>query len=534
MRAGAAYVPIDDAWPDERNRYVIADSGASHVIARADRLHRLISAASGAAPLGIDVADFTKGAFNAPAVALPVIAPDDLAYIIYTSGTSGHPKGVEITHANLAHLVDWHISAFDICDRDRASHLAGLGFDAAGWEIWPYLAQGASISIVDESRRVSPELLQQWLLSEKITVSYVPTALALPLAELTWPAETPLRFLLTGGEKMQRAPQRPLPFVMVNNYGPSECAVVSTSGMVDIGTSGAPSIGRPIDGVAIHLLDDKGARVPQGEIGEICVSGPNVGRGYRNLPDLTANSFVPDRFSSDPAARMYRTGDLGLLLSDGQIEFKGRVDSQEKIRGNRIELEEIVRRLYEHPKVKFATVHARTDESGEKRLIAYVMPVEDDAPTSSELRDFLAKTLPAYMVPPTFVRLNAFPLSPSGKVDEGLLPPPTADNLLPVAPEIPEEASGAACKEILLIVRKLLKTDAIGPRDDFFLVGGHSLLGTQLILRIRSAFQVDVSLRDLFEARTALRLAELVENRLIAQIGAMTTDEVNRNMEASL
>jgi amino acid adenylation domain-containing protein len=529
MRAGAAYVPMDDAWPDERIRYVISDSGATHLIARNDRLRCLQPAA-----IGVDPHELALSTSEVPGPANRQIAPDDLAYIIYTSGTSGYPKGVEITHANLAHLVNWHLTAFNISDRDRASHLASLGFDAAGWEIWPYLAAGACISIVDDATRASVELLQQWLLSEKITISYVPTALCLPLTELTWPAETPLRLLLTGGEKLHRAPQDPLPFALVNNYGPTECTVVSTSGAVDIGSSTVPSIGPPIDRVSIHILDANGAPVPEGTVGEIYISGAGVGRGYRNLPDLTANCFLPDPFSRNQDARMYRTGDLALHLRDGQIEFRGRADSQVKILGRRIELEEIVSVLYQHPKVRFATVHARCGEPGEKRLIAYVMPMEGDVPTSNELQQFLANQLPAYMVPAAFVRLASLPLSSNGKVDELLLEAPASGNLLPVAPDVSGSATDPVCQRLLDIVRQLLKTDELGPQDDFFLAGGHSLLGAQLIVRIRSAFQVDISLRDLFAARTTLRLAKLVETLLIAQISAMTEEEVWREMEASL
>ncbi len=530
MRAGAAYVAMDESWPDERIRYVLADSGATHIIARADLLDRVKPAA-----IGIDPQRLALDASVPHQAARRTISADDLAYIIYTSGTSGYPKGVEITHRNLAHLVEWHCDAFQVTERDRASHLAGLSFDAAAWEIWPNLAAGASISLVEEAARASPELLQQWLLSEEITVSYIPTALVLPLAHLKWPRETPMRFLLTGGEKLQRAPGNQLPFVLVNNYGPTECTVVSTSGIVECGSDNVPSIGRPIDRVSIYLLDEKAAPVPQGSVGEIYIGGAGVGRGYRNRPELTSRSFLPDPFADVPGARMYRTGDRGLLLPNGEIEFHGRADSQEKIRGHRIELEEIGSALCRHSKVQFASVQALADsESGDKRLVAYVMPVENDVPTATELQQFLADTLPSYMLPAAFVRLRSLPLSSHGKVDRLLLEVPDGKNLLPTAGDSVHQAASPVCHKLLRIVRELLKTEAVGVQDDFFLVGGHSLLGTQLILRIRSAYGVDISLLDLFEARTVQRLAEKIENLLIVEVSAMSEEEARLRVEAAL
>lgn len=530
MRSGAAYVAMDNSWPDERIRYVLADSGATHIIARTDLLNRVKPSA-----VGIDPRQLTLKVSAGDQTTRPMISPDDLAYIIYTSGTSGYPKGVEITHRNLAHLVDWHCDAFQITEQDRASHLAGLSFDAAAWEIWPNLAAGASISFVEDAARASPELLQQWLLSEEITVSYIPTALVLPLAHLKWPTETPLRFLLTGGEKLQRAPGSQLPFVLVNNYGPTECTVVSTSGIVECGSDRVPSIGRPIDRVSIYVLDEKGAPVPQGMIGEVYIGGAGVGRGYRNRPDLTLGSFLPDPSANVPDARMYRTGDRGLLLPNGEIEFHGRADSQEKIRGHRIELEEIGSALCRHSKVQYATVQALGDaETGEKRLVAYVMPVKNDVPTSTELQQFLADSLPSYMIPTAFVRLRSLPLSSHGKVDKLLLEVPSATNLLPTAGDSMHQAASPVCHKLLRIVRELLKTETVSVQDDFFLVGGHSLLGTQLILRIRAAYGVDISLLDLFEARTVQRLADKIENLLIVEVSAMSEEEARLRVEAAL
>jgi acyl carrier protein len=222
-------------------------------------------------------------------------------------------------------------------------------------------------------------------------------------------------------------------------------------------------------------------------------------------------------------------------LPTGEIEFHGRADSQEKIRGHRIELEEIGSALCRHSKVQFATVQALGDsESGEKQLIAYVMPVENDVPTSTELQKFLAETLPSYMLPSAFVRLRSIPLSSHGKIDKLLLEVPDGKNLLPAASDSLRQAASPVCHKLLRIVRELLKTEAVGVRDDFFLVGGHSLLGTQLILRIRTAYGVDISLLDLFEARTVQHLAEKIENLLIIEVNAMSEEEARLRVEAAL
>ena len=470
-------------------------------------------------------------AFPAAKLHDAVLQPDALAYIIYTSGSSGYPKGVEITHGNLSHLIEWHQKAFGVQSSDRASHLAGLGFDAAVWEIWPYLAAGASVCLADEATRTSPELLQKWMIAEQITIGFVPTALAEPLLDMDWPETTAMRFLLTGGDTLHRRPRAGLPFACVNNYGPTECTVVATSGVVVPGQSAAPSIGRPIKGASVHVLDENGAPVAQGALGEIYIGGNGVGRGYRNLPQLTATKFVPDPFSEPPGGRMYRTGDLGAVLPDGQIEFHGRTDSQEKIRGQRVELEEISHALYRHPKVKFATVIAVQAEHGDKRLVAYVMPVEGAEITSTELQQFLSRSLPAFMVPALFVRLGAIPLSHNGKIDQSALETPVEHSLLPAASAAPGSTIAAA---LLEHVRALLGTERVGVEDDFFLAGGHSLLGSQLIMLVRENFQVNLTLRNLFEARTVERLALKIEDLMIAQVAAMTEEEARREVDATL
>jgi amino acid adenylation domain-containing protein len=526
MRIGAAYVPMDTAWPDERLRYVLRDSGATHLIASRSVQARIASGLPGTDP----AAEADRIEMCEP-FAGTCISPDDLAYIIYTSGSSGYPKGVEITQANLSHLVQWHQKAFAVTENDRASHLAGLSFDASGWEIWPHLAAGATVAIVDEDTRSSPEQLQQWLLQNKVTITFVPTAIAAPLITMPWPSCSTLRYLLTGGDTLHRRPVAGLPFTVVNNYGPTECTVVATSGVVEPGVPSAPSIGRAIDGTTVYLLNKDGSPTPAGTIGEICIGGAGVGRGYRNLPDLTAASFVSDPFSSVPGARLYRSGDMGKLLPNGEIEFHGRRDFQEKIRGQRIELDEIGSVLHRHPKVDFALVAALPNCSGEKRLVGYVLPHRATELTSTELQEFLTQSLPCYMVPSAFVRLRAVPLSLNGKIDRSALEVPNSSNLLPAA--VSAAPQSELSETLLQIVRELLESDNIGPEVDFFLAGGHSLLGSQLIMRVRETFQVELMLRNLFEARTVERLALKIEELLIAQVDAMTEEEAQREVEAS-
>jgi amino acid adenylation domain-containing protein len=523
MRAGAAFVPIDPAWPDERVKYVLADCGASVFVAPSALSQRI---ASHATPLDpgewVALSAFAKDMGEPP----DPLTANDLAYIIYTSGSTGTPKGVEITHGNLSHLVVWHVEAFGVTAADRGSHLAALGFDASIWEIWPYLSVGASISLIDDMTRIDPILLQRWLVDCGITISFVPTPVAEPLMAMDWPAGVRLRTLLTGGDTLHTAPKESLPFEVVNNYGPSECTVVATSGRVEPNTIGLPSIGTPILGTSIYLLDDRRQPVPGGEKGEVYIGGGGVGRGYRNRPDLTAQVFFQDPFGSRPDCRMYKTGDWASLRADGQLSFHGRSDNQEKIRGNRIELDEIVSVFNRHTKVLFNVVVPSADTGREKHLIAYVVPVQSVSLTVQELQDFAARTLPAYMIPASFVQLSALPLSSNGKVDRTALPAPS------VANSLPGSASGAAETEIeamlLTLIQGLLGTDKIGVDDDFFLVGGHSLLGTQLVLRAREAFGVMVTLRDLFEAGTVTRLAARIESLILTDIDAMTEEEAVR------
>jgi amino acid adenylation domain-containing protein len=478
----------------------------------------------------------STGGFSAPGELEPFSAdvnPSDLAYVIYTSGSTGQPKGVEVPHGGLLNLISWHLRAFGITQRDRASHLAAVSFDAAVWEVWPYLCAGASVHIPDGVTANDPWAVRDWLVSQDITIGFFPTPLAERLITLEWPAKAALRVMLTGADTLHHYPPRRLRFQLVNNYGPTECTVVASSGTISPTEhpDRLPTIGRPIDGVQIYILDEQKQQMPPGKPGEIYIGGEGVARGYRNRPDLTSERFVPNLYSNEPGARLYKTGDLARYLPDGQIAFLGRVDDQIKVRGFRIEPAEIVKVLDEHPAVQASVVVGRDGAGGEKNLVGYFVLSPNSQPTHSELRNFIAARLPEYMVPAMFVTLQDLPLSPNGKIDRASLPDPGPDNILRdhafVAPRTPIE------ERVASILASLLGLPQVSVEDNFFLLGGHSLLGTQLIARVRDEFQIELSLRSLFEAPTAEKLSARVEDLLVARVEDMSEEEAQRLLNAT-
>ena len=524
LKTGAAYLPIDPDYPGNRISAVLSDAGAPIVLAHSNSAQQL--QAGDWTALVLDAAGMAAGHYprTAPEVA---VACGDLAYVIFTSGSTGQPKGVEITHSNLMNLVEWHLRAFSVLPTDRATFQASPGFDAAVWEIWPYLAAGACVYVVDDRKRTDPQALRDWIVENAITISFLPTALAEQMLQLSWPSEAKLRFLLTGADTLRKRPPAGLPFKLVNNYGPTEATVVTTSGLVEPGdSSNQPSIGKPIDNVKVYIVDEKIRQVPFGTAGELLIGGTNVARGYLGRREQTADKFISDPFSPGENARLYRTGDLVRQLPNGELAFLGRIDEQIKIRGHRVEPGEVITALNRHASVAGSFVMARTAESGEKRLVAYVVATQDALLNATSLRRHLSAYLPDYMIPAAFVQVERLPVSLNGKVDHSALPDPGVENLIQ---EENFEAPQSELQERLTgIVADLLGVEKVGLDDNFFNLGGHSLLGAQMIARIRQMFGVELSLLDLFQDPTVRGMSSEIERLFVVKLESMSEDEAQR------
>jgi amino acid adenylation domain-containing protein len=513
LASGGCYVALDPAYPDERLKFMVTESGAQVVVAQADTASR-IGAPHTVMPM--------QPAGSAPA-SLRSPSPSDPAYIVYTSGSTGRPKGALIEHRSLGNLVDWHENAFELTQSDRSALISSPGFDAAVWEIWPCLAVGASLIIPPDCVKTDPVALRDWLLAERITTTFVPTALCEELLALDWPATAALRVMLTGGDVLHRRPRAGLPFRVVNNYGVSEATVVSTSGTVMPADAAGestdlPTLGTAISGVTLTVVDRNGQPVPADTEGELIIGGASVGRGYVSHPVHNQARFFLDA----AGRRQYRTGDLVRLQSDGQLVYLGRLDEQVNIRGLRIELGEIVAVLDQHPKVRASAV-VSVGNNGSQRLRAFIVGATGRPPATAELREFLSKRLPAHMIPSDCTLLDELPTNPNGKVDRKALREHGSDiagrgDLAPPSNDL---------EGILAdIVAERLWLPAIGIDEDFFALGGHSMLGAQLSVRIGERFGIEVPLRSVFENPTVAEMAVEVERLMVADIEAMSDDEL--------
>ncbi len=523
LKSGGAYVPLDPSYPQGRLEFILKDAEPKVLVTEERLAMRLPVGKWRTIKLDTDALQIEQ---HSRASTSNDGRAENLAYVIYTSGSTGRPKGVQITHASLLNLVFWHQRAFEVSSSDRASQIASPGFDAAVWETWPYLAAGASLHLAKDGIRSEPVALRNWLVRERITIGFVPTALAEQMIALDWPGESALRILLTGADLLHFYPPPTLPFTLVNNYGPTECTVVATScAVLPSPHDGPPPIGRPISNVQIYILDERLQQVPVGQPGEICIGGAGVGRGYLNSPELSAGKFIDNPFQTSPNdRRLYRTGDVARYLPDGQILFLGRIDEQIKIRGYRVEPNEVVAALKSHPAVRASAVVTREHTGTDKHLIAYVVLAPGSQLTAAALQNFLRQQLPEYMIPRVFVNLESLPLTPNGKVDRASLPAPDIKNSIAdgelVAPRTVIQ------QRLVEILARLLNLEFIGINDNFFLRGGHSLLAAQLIASIRDTFGAELPLRTIFDSPTAAELSGEVEKWLLARIDSFTSEEL--------
>jgi amino acid adenylation domain-containing protein len=511
LKAGAAYVPLDPAYPRERLSFMIADAAVELVLTQKS-LQRHLSAPEGFRIINVE-SEWEQIAAQSSAAVASAVSADNLAYVIYTSGSTGTPKGVMISHRSLLNLVFWHQSFQQLSAGDRGTLVASPSFDASVMETWPYLSAGVALYLPPEETRVMPGKLRDWLLGQGITISFLPTPLAERVLAEEWPQAGAMRALLTGGDRLRDYPLG-LGFEVSNHYGPTEVTVVTSCARLagGPGVESGPPIGRPINNTEVYILDSELQPVPVGVRGELYIGGVGLARGYWQRPELTAERFIPDPFSGAAGGRLYRSGDLVRYLPDGNLEFLGRADTQVKVRGYRIELSEIEVVLGRHEGVRECAVLVSAGAASTKHLLAYVVPAAGTRVGSSELRSYLQQQLPEYMVPSTFVFLEELPLTANGKLDRRALLEMGAAY---ATPEHSYVAPRTAVEEILAHVwSQVLEVEAVGTETNFFELGGHSLLAMQLISRMREALQVELPLRSLFEAPTVAGLALMVEERL--------------------
>ncbi|HEY0606847.1 MAG TPA: amino acid adenylation domain-containing protein, partial [Herpetosiphonaceae bacterium] len=526
-KAGGAYVPLDPAYPAARLQFLLADSGCPLLVTHTQLLATLPPFDGAVICLDREQARIAQQPATNPTV---LVLPEALAYVIYTSGSTGQPKGVPIPQRALLSYVHAAQQLYAITAADRVLQFATLTFDASVEEIVTSLSSGATLVLRSDDMLAPPEIFFNLCRQLRLSVLSLPTAfwhvLAEAVADGTLPVPETLRLVIIGGERA--LPARVAQWQarlgdrvqLINTYGPTETTVVATAYPVPASVDPAQGdipIGRSLANLRAYVLDAQMQPVPIGGRGELYLGGLGLARGYLHQPALTATRFVPDAFSGEHGARLYRTGDLARYRPDGTIAFVGRVDGQVKVRGFRIEPDEINAVLEQHPAVQESIVVGAHDPSGQASVVAYVVAPPEHEPSVADLRSFLKQALPEHMVPSAFVFLRELPRTTSGKIDRRALPAPdltrrVRDNAI-VAPRTPAEELVASVWSAVLGVRE------IGAFDNFFALGGHSLLATQAVARLRKAFDLPIPLRFIFEAPVVAELAARLTSHQQAEQG---------------
>ena len=511
VKAGGAYVPLDTTYPKERLRFMLEDTNVSVLLTQKRMLEKLPENKATVILLDSEEKNIAKQSTKNP---VNETTPENLIYVMYTSGSTGKPKGICITHKSISRLL-FNTNYINLGPGDKIAQVSNSSFDAATFEIWGALLFGAQLVGIKKDVALSPHEFVSQLRKQKITVLFLTTALFNQCASEVPQAFKSIRVLLFGGEAVDPKWVKKLldsnpPEQLLHVYGPTESTTFSSWYLVKEVKESATTIpiGSPISNTKLYILDSDLRPVPIEVPGELYVGGDGLARGYLNRPGLTAENFIPDPFSRRPGMRLYRTGDLACYLADGNIEFRGRIDYQIKIRGFRVELREVEAALREYAGIRDVIVILR-DDVADKRLVAYL--VAEDHPSVPELRKFLQEKLPDYMIPSAFVILDDFPVTPNGKIDRKALPAP--DSKRPelrgafVAPHTDIE------KKLAEIWANILGINQIGIYDSFFELGGHSLLATQLISQLRVIFHVDLILPDFFKTPTIHGMAKFIEGR---------------------
>jgi amino acid adenylation domain-containing protein len=510
LKAGGTYFPMDAGVPRQRLEFLLGDSKTRFVLSDAKGLEWL---GEGAHEV-IDTVQLLAGPReDGDEPAMPG-NPGRRAYITYTSGSTGQPKGVEIEHHSLSNFVACYHQRFQLTPEDRASLLAYVAFDASVSDIWPVLCAGGSLVAAPQGILLEPDRLIAWLAEEEITIAFVPTGLVEILFGRPWPRQIKLRILVTGGDRLRGRPPEGLPFLVMNGYGPTENTVFSTWSVVtpERGEGRPPPIGTPLPNTTAYVLNEQLQRVAPQEAGELYVGGEQVARGYLGRPELTAQRFLPDPFSAQPGARMYRTGDWARWLPDGELEFLGRRDDQIQIRGRRVELGEIEAIIASQPSVRRVCCVPQLDGGMPCGVVAHVVPQASATDLREPLRAFLNSQLPDYMVPSRLVMHEELPLTPQGKVNRAAL---AARPPVEAVTDIPATSGDLIVDALADLWHALLPAAAGAPAETTFAeLGGDSLLAMQLVLGIEGIIHQPLELSAFLATPTFPGLCAIVKTRL--------------------